>query len=123
MISLLKRLATGHGSFLYENLAYSLSIGSLELFAHSKFMTRDRQSYVPDKMCALCKAADKTNWHLFFECGFSKGIWDAVRKWLGMKKNMFTAATVIRAFRSTYRGNSLLAKMRCTVLAACIYLI
>lgn len=36
---------------------------------------------------------------------------------------MWSAATVLWAFRGVYHGNSMLSRLRCAALAACIYLI
>lgn len=69
----------------------------------------------------LCNGADESVGHLFFAYPISKGIWDGIREWLGMKKTMGSATTVLKAYRNVYRGNSRLAKMRCTALAACVY--
>lgn len=38
-----------------------------------------------------------------------------------MKKIMHSKGAVLKAFRSVYLGNTMLAKMRCAALAACIY--
>lgn len=38
-----------------------------------------------------------------------------------MSKIIGSSNDVLKAFRTSYRGNSTLAKMRCAALAACIY--
>lgn len=95
----------------------------LWLFAHEKLLTRYRQCYIEDKVCVLCNIQMETSSHLFFECNFSRAIWHAVRILLGMDKLMQTSSTLLRAFRSIYRGNSYIAKARCNATAACVYAI
>lgn len=88
-----------------------------------KLLTKDRQCYFNDKVCVLCNNYDETLDHIFFSCAFSNLIWSEIRSWLSMKKNMVKASTVLKAFRGISRGSSSLAKLRCNVLAACIYMI
>lgn len=59
------------------------------LFAHGKFLTKDRQPYVIDKLCALCKCDNESFFqHLFFSCHKTNELWRKVRDWLGLKKTM-----------------------------------
>lgn len=59
---------------------------ALMLFAHGKFPTRDRLGAIPDKSCVLCKVANESFRHLFFNCTFSKDVWSRIRQWLGMRR-------------------------------------
>ncbi|XP_075474412.1 uncharacterized protein LOC142505350 [Primulina tabacum] len=93
----------------------------LWLLAHSKLMTRDRLGFLQDRKCVLCAEVDETITHIFFQCKVSKLIWDNVRNWLCMDKTMASPTSILRAFRGIYKGNSLLAKMRVTALAATVY--
>lgn len=36
------------------------------LFAHDKFLTRDRLGDMPDKRCVLCNGANESFGHIFF---------------------------------------------------------
>lgn len=56
------------------------------LFAHRKFLTRDRQLYVVEKKCILCGNFNECFDYLFFRCNFSNSLWNKVREWLGMNK-------------------------------------
>ncbi|XP_073304608.1 uncharacterized protein [Primulina huaijiensis] len=94
---------------------------ALWLFAHNKFLTRDRLGFVTDKSCALCNADVESFAHLYFRCNVSSRIWAGVREWLLMKKIMGASTAVLRAFRGTYRGNSTLNKIRCVALVATVY--
>lgn len=51
---------------------------ALWLLAHGKFMTRDRQSYVKEKMCVLYNVGNESVSHLFFQCPFSHGLWSTI---------------------------------------------
>lgn len=94
---------------------------ALWIFAHGKFLTRDKLGDIPDKNCVLWKEKNETFQHLFYECKATKQIWKSIRLWLGMDKNMGSATAILKAYRTTYRGNSTLAKMRYAALAACVY--
>ncbi|XP_073298551.1 uncharacterized protein [Primulina huaijiensis] len=96
---------------------------TLWLMAHSKLLTRDRLPFATDKSCVLCNSDLESINHLFFESSFSAAIWIEVRKWLGMRKIMGSSAAILRAFRTCYRGNSMLSRMRITALASTIYCI
>lgn len=65
----------------------------LWLFAHEKFLTPDRQCYISNKKCLLCKRADESTLHLFFYYDVTKVIWQKIRDWLGMHKLMGSANT------------------------------
>lgn len=91
------------------------------LFAHGKFLTKDRKSYILEKQCALYGGEEENMAHLFFKCEISRGIWLNIRNWLQMDKLMGSPNMVIRAFRGAYRGNSNLAKARTSAVAASIY--
>lgn len=93
---------------------------ALWLFAHGKFLTRDRLVFLEDKLCHLCNGEDEYVLHLFFRCPVSKRIWDGIRQWLGMRKIMGSPNAVLKAFRTVYRGNSTLARMRCMSICACV---
>lgn len=93
----------------------------LWLFSHGKLLSRDRQPYIDNKMCVLCDTQEESMAHLFFKCAKSKAIWTDIRQWLGMVKCMESARTILKAFRSTYRGNSYISKLRSNALAATIY--
>lgn len=94
---------------------------ALWIFAHGKFLTRDRLGDIPNKNCVLCNEKPETVQHLFYECTVTKQLLKSIRLWVGMEKNMGSATTILKAYRTTYRGNSTLAKMRYAALAACIY--
>lgn len=68
------------------------------LFAHGKLLTRDRQYYISDKTCVLCKRDEESSHHLFFSCSISNRIWQGIRDWLGMKKNMATNTSILKIF-------------------------
>lgn len=59
--------------------------------------------------------------HLFFDYTATKQIWADSRLCLGMKKNMGSATAILKAYRSTYKETSTLAKMRYAAFASCIY--
>lgn len=74
---------------------------ALWLFAHGKLQTRDRLTFIEDKVCVLCKEETESVDHIFFRCKISKSIWQGVRDWLQMKKCMGSSTTVLKAFRGT----------------------
>lgn len=94
---------------------------SLWLFAHRKFMARDRQCYVVDKRCIVCGDHDDCFEHLFFKCRFSRALWNNVKRLLGMNKVMGMHQTLLKAFRDNYQGTSSLSKIRCVATAAVVY--
>ncbi|XP_019239422.1 PREDICTED: uncharacterized protein LOC109219416, partial [Nicotiana attenuata] len=57
--------------------------------AHGKLYTRDRlQSWgmQVDQECVLCKQANESIQHLFFECTYAKALWSTVLAWQGIKR-------------------------------------
>ncbi|XP_073031316.1 uncharacterized protein [Primulina eburnea] len=96
---------------------------TLWLTAHAKLLTRDRLPFANDKSCVLCNIQHESVQHLFFKCGFSAAIWNEIRNWLDMQKIMGSPSAILKAFRSYYRGNSTLSRMRITALASTIYYI
>lgn len=58
---------------------------SFWLFAHRKFLTRDRQVYIEEKRCVLCGLKDETFDHLYFECTRTNDLWCRIKDWLGLK--------------------------------------
>lgn len=91
------------------------------MFAHKKFLTRDRQVYIEDKSCALCGLHDETFAHLFFQCNVTKAIWNSIKQWLGINKQLGSAQAFLRALRGIYRGSSRRHKRRIATIAATIY--
>ncbi|XP_075492649.1 uncharacterized protein LOC142530721 [Primulina tabacum] len=75
------------------------------LLAHAKLLTRDRLPFVVEKSCVLCKSEPESD----------------IRAWLGMSKRMESPTAILRAFRTTYGGKLVLARMRLSALAAIIY--
>lgn len=53
---------------------------------------------ITDKQCLLCRSADETHGHLFFECVYGKQCCDAVRPWRGFSQKF-------RSIRSMRNGN------------------
>lgn len=94
---------------------------ALWMFSHGNFLTRDRLGDLSDKKCVFCNDMNETFNHLFFEFPTTNDEWKTTRKWLGMRNIMSTSRAVLKAYKSSYRGNSILEKMRCAALAACIY--
>lgn len=91
------------------------------LLAHGKLLTKDRQPYIQDKSCGLCYVHMESTAHLFFECPIALAVWNNIRDWLGMKKNMRSVSSTLTAFRGIYRGNTRLARLRIMGLAATVY--
>ncbi|XP_075492539.1 uncharacterized protein LOC142530599 [Primulina tabacum] len=96
---------------------------TLWMMAHAKLLTRVRLPFVVDKSCALCNEEAESINHLFFLCKFSSAVWGEIQNWLGMMKMMRSPATVLKAFRTCYRGNSTISRMRLSSLAATVYCI
>lgn len=80
--------------------------------------TRDLQSYMIEKTCVLCKNVDETMNHQYH---VAASIYNNMRDWLGMQKNMCSLSAVLRAYRGGYKSGSKLAKMRVTVLTVSVY--
>ncbi|KAL9680174.1 hypothetical protein QQ045_018052 [Rhodiola kirilowii] len=55
------------------------------LVVNNKLLTRDRMSnwgYRGDKSCVLCESADESRDHLYFECSFTRDVWERVMRFL-----------------------------------------
>lgn len=93
----------------------------LWIFAHKKLLTRDRQPYIQDKMRMLCGGKEETFDHLFFACVKTKELWEKVKDWLRLRKNMGSAHTLLCAMRGIYRGSTMANKWKMATIAATIY--
>lgn len=91
------------------------------MFAHRKFLTRDRQVYIVDKQCVLCGLQEESFEHLFFKCAIIQGLWNRMRSWLRLRKLMGSAAALLDAFHGIYRGSTRIHKTRHATIAETIY--
>jgi reverse transcriptase-like protein len=53
---------------------------------HTKDRYREGEDEPTDRICSLCHLEFETNSHLFFECEFTRTIWDRVRLWIGLRR-------------------------------------
>lgn len=96
---------------------------TLWLLAHGRLRTKDRIPYEANKTCPLCKHADETCAHTFFQCPISMALWTKVKIWLGIRQEVSTSVRLLRLFRRTYRGNGRLTKARYLGVSCMIFLL
>ncbi|XP_019227212.1 PREDICTED: uncharacterized protein LOC109208540 [Nicotiana attenuata] len=61
------------------------------MVAHGKLYTRHRlQSWgmQVDQKCVLCKQANESIQHLFFECSYANTLWSTLLVWQGIKRSV-----------------------------------
>lgn len=93
------------------------------LFAHKKFLTKDRQHYITDKQCVLCDQHPETFTHLFFHCEEVKALWNEMKNWLGLHISTGSSNALLRSFRGHLRGSKKIHKRALATIAATIYII
>lgn len=91
------------------------------IFAHGKFLTKDRQPYIFDKTCGLCGTVNENAQHVFFHCTASAQLWVRLWDWLGVRCTASSVGGLLRRLRSRFRGSSLRARRCHSGIASTVY--
>ncbi|GAA0165339.1 reverse transcriptase [Lithospermum erythrorhizon] len=93
---------------------------TLWLSCRKRLATRDSLGFMnlEDVSCVFCRDADESCAHLFFACPFSSAIWNHIRNWLGIRRQMSTLESAIKWIKKEHGGKSL--HSRAILLAFCI---
>ncbi|XP_058776986.1 uncharacterized protein LOC131651337 [Vicia villosa] len=60
------------------------------MLCHKKLATKDRLrrfNFITDNNCSICKFADESIAHLFFECRENQEVWGQILKWIDNAHN------------------------------------
>ncbi|GAA0183545.1 hypothetical protein LIER_31086 [Lithospermum erythrorhizon] len=93
---------------------------TLWLSCRKRLATRDSLAFMnlEDVSCVFCRDAAESCAHLFFACPFSLAIWNHIRTWLGIRRQMSTLESAIKWVKKEHGGKSL--RSRALLLAFCI---
>ncbi|MFS7917031.1 putative reverse transcriptase zinc-binding domain-containing protein [Helianthus anomalus] len=98
----------------------------LWLALKNKLQTHDiigRWSDVSNLRCSLCKSTQDSHSHLFFECQFSRKIWDNLKSVTKIGSNEFSWALVVNYMCSLPGTNSVWSIINRLTLGAAVYYI
>ncbi|GKC78298.1 RNA-directed DNA polymerase, eukaryota, reverse transcriptase zinc-binding domain protein [Tanacetum coccineum] len=93
---------------------------------NEKLLTQDRMkkwgSY--DMMvCSLCHKEDGSHNHLFFQCTYSKSIWEKFRSILRISRNSVDWKEIVKDLGTMRNGKNISSVIRRICVAACVYMI
>ncbi|XP_070003520.1 uncharacterized protein [Nicotiana sylvestris] len=91
---------------------------------HGKLYTRDRLQrwrVQVDQDCVLCKQANETIQHLFFECSYANALWSKLLVWKGIKRSVHGWDEELRWAEVRTKRKNAAAELYKMVLAATVY--
>ncbi|KAK6143840.1 hypothetical protein DH2020_024188 [Rehmannia glutinosa] len=96
---------------------------TLWLAAHKRIQTKDRLGHLEleDGTCNFCAAQPETAAHLFFNCPFSAAIWDGIKEWTGISRQMTTLSSAFKWLKKEARGTSKKSKGQKIAMATTVY--
>lgn len=94
---------------------------ALWLFAHRKFLTKDRQPYILDRSCGLCGMVEENAHHLFFQCTYSTQLWLKLWTSLDVQCSVTSLGGLLRVIRRRFRGNGVHVRYCQSGIAAVVY--
>lgn len=74
-----------------------------------------------DQECVLCKQANKTIQHLFFECTYAKALWSTLLTWQGIRRPIAGWDEELRWAERKTKRNTAAAELYKMTVAATIY--
>lgn len=94
----------------------------LWMAAVDRLHTVDRMKYSSfNPKCALCGVVNESRAHLFFQCSFSREVWDAIRAWMGISRRPTTMDSALKWLKKDVKGKSWRSKAMRTTLACVVY--
>lgn len=73
----------------------------------NKLLTKDRLVFLQiDRRCSFYTHFSKSTAHLFFDCSFSRAVWDVIRVWVGIKRLMSTLRSALKWIKKEGRGTT-----------------
>ncbi|CAH9083664.1 unnamed protein product [Cuscuta europaea] len=61
-------------------------------------------------ICPFCKGGPETVSHLYFECSFTGQVWNMIRDWLGITRQMNTLSSAVKWMKKEHNGANVKAK-------------
>lgn len=96
----------------------------LWLGQRGRLLTRERLDFLHiDQTCGFCGLEIETVRHLFFTCPMSRAIWQPVRAWTRMRREMNTLEAAVKWLRKEARGTTVPARVRRLSFACTVYYI
>jgi hypothetical protein len=89
-----------------------------------RLKTKDRISKwfnVTSVLCSLCNNDDETHGHLFFQCEFSKRVWDNLKPLCKLEDISCIWAEVVSGISIRIANNSIWSVIQCLVFGAAVY--
>ena len=94
------------------------------LTVKSKLLTRDKLIYLDiDRACVFYNSVKESNEHLFFNCQFWSSIWDHIKLWLGIRRDMSTIHNTLKWLKKEARRTSWRNKEKYIVFSCTVYCI
>lgn len=95
------------------------------LTCRGRLATRDTLGFLEltDDTCPFCQRVPETRQHLFYACPTTRAVWDGVRSWLGVSRQMSTIDSAIKWIKKDYGGGRPVSKMLRLSFCATIYYI
>ena len=91
-----------------------------------RLATQDRiAKWYPRRVlqCSLCGSCPDSVDHLFFDCQYTRGIWETMKKMMNLEQMTNNWDEIMDVFMSLPSNRSIMSIVRRVVIAACIYYI
>lgn len=73
--------------------------------------------------CVFCSEVDETHSHLFFQCRVVREIWDAIRAWLFINRQVTTIRSGLKWLQKDVKGTSWISRARRIAFPCLIYVV
>lgn len=94
----------------------------LWLAALCKLRTKDRLQFMSlDLICLLCSQEIETHQHLFFACYWSAQLWNLIKSWLRVNRQMLSLSSALRGLNTG--GHNMESRLQRISLGITVYLI
>ncbi|XP_020266677.1 uncharacterized protein LOC109842187 [Asparagus officinalis] len=110
---------------VWECLSFPKHAFILWLAAHDRLLTQDKllkRGIININQCKLCSdAVLECRNHLFFDCSFSRDVWNGIMDWIHFKWRSCDWCILLNWYNTRLKGNGLKHKVKRMVLAATVY--
>ncbi|CAH9084953.1 unnamed protein product [Cuscuta europaea] len=111
-------------SFMWKSYIPPKLSFNVWLALRNRLPTQDSLGYLHIvNRCDLCKDGLETIPHLFFLCPFTCRVWQHIRIWMRLGRDMTTLLSAVKWIMKTHRGSTLKAKAARLAFCATIYYI
>ncbi|XP_057982017.1 uncharacterized protein LOC131167269 [Malania oleifera] len=76
-----------------------------------------------DRSCVLCGKECETMDHIFFKCDFTSYVWNNLRRWMGIRRDMSTLKAALKWLHKEAKGNGMHSVGKKICLATTVYFI